>query len=237
MTARGAPVARRLFASTWPCVGTQLELDAASAHTAEPLSETATRSVFQQARRVVRACDPLLAHMLEFKLVRDGCRNYVNARVRKEIVHAVYTAREADVLFLFIPSQKLEPVVVVVAMHAAVGRVSRLTATQIEGLGRAVRGFEACCGTAATAFYYTPARERGSCTGAPAAQRAHSAHFHVKIDVPSDVFARLLPVTQPVAAGLAVLRDAAYLAHHRARVPLTWAQLVETLSAETREGR
>ena len=44
----------------------------------------------------------MLAHMLEFKIARDGCSNYINARVRKDLVHAVFTAREAGLLFVFV---------------------------------------------------------------------------------------------------------------------------------------
>lgn len=212
----------------WPRVDETLRLDSHFAHTAEPLDDTTVRAVFQQARRAVRARDPLLAHVLEFKLVRDGQSNYVNARVRKDLVHAVYTAREEDVLFVFVPSEKLEPVVVVVGLHAAVGKLSRLTREQVRGLERAVEGFERQFGVCATQFYYTPARERRG--GGLLQQRPHSAHFHVKVGVSAEVHARLLPVTQ--AFGPGVLGDAEYLAYHRGRPALTRAELVRELLAE-----
>ena len=210
-------------------VDESLRLNVAYEHTITPLSDFDARMAQQQARSVVRARDPMLAHMLEFKIARDGCSNYINARMRKELVHAVFTAREADLLFVFIPSEKLEPVVTVIALAAATGKVQSLTTEQVAGLRRAVVSFEQHFGVAAVDYYYTPPRAR-LCRDAPMCQRPHSTHFHVKIGVSGDVFRRLLPITQAFQSD--ALRDAAYLAYHAARVPLTWVQLERALVTE-----
>jgi hypothetical protein len=214
-------------------VDESLRLNAAFERTSTPLSDHDARMAQQQARSVVRARDPMLAHMLEFKIARDGCSNYINARVRKELVHAVFTAREAGLLFVFIPSEKLEPVVTVIALAAATGKVQSLAMEQVAGLRRAVAGFEQQFGVAALDYYYTPPRAR-LCGDAPVCQRPHSTHFHVKIGVSRDAFRRLLPVAQAFQCD--ALCGAAYLAYHAARVPLTWAQLERALVAEARDG-
>ena len=168
-----------------------------------------------QAAAVVRAADPLLAQLLDVRVVttRRGAdlTNHVNLRVaapfatmlHHERARASHSAAASDeLLFCFVASEQLEPIVVVVAVHPELGRLERLEPAHVPALETAVQQFKTRFGLKDETYAYTCLKDR------LAAASCHSRHFHLKIRIPTEMYLRVFPAAQVLGNNSACLRRA-----------------------------
>lgn len=179
------------------------------------LAPAGRRAAAAQAAAVVRAADPLLAQLLDVRVVttRRGAdlTNHVNLRVaapfatmlHHERARASHSAAAADeLLFCFVASEQLEPIVVVVAVHPELGRLERLEPAHVPALETAVQQFKTRFGLKDETYAYTCLKDR------LAAASCHSRHFHLKIRIPTEMYLRVFPAAQVLGNNHACLRSA-----------------------------
>ena len=94
------------------------------------------------------------------------------------------------VFYCFFLSDKLEPFVIITAVHPVEGKLHRLTHAQVDDLQAALRAFKDRHGVHDETYHYTSLAERDEAEvfsragGAAAkASKAHSAHFHLKMRI------------------------------------------------------
>ena len=86
--------------------------------TAAPLPERQVREVEAGVLSALGALDPVLAHIVAVKLVRNERRNFVNIRIRKPLVPLVHAQTlPSGTRYFFCVSLYLEPFVTVTAIH------------------------------------------------------------------------------------------------------------------------
>lgn len=169
------------------------------------LSPAARRCASEQARAIVHAEDPLLAQLTQVRTITtrrqaDGAlvlENHINLRFSQEYCTMVHheragsTAGEA-VMFCFMASNQMEPIVVVVVVHPELGRLAGITEAQLAQLEVALVQFGKRFQLAGETYAYTGVVERlqGS---------AHSQHFHLKIRIPTEMYLQIFPAMRVVA--------------------------------------
>jgi hypothetical protein len=216
--ASNAPPAERL-------VSDALQLLPAFRHA--ELAPAGRRAAAAQAAAVVRAADPLLAQLLDVRVVttRRGAdlTNHVNLRVapayttmlhherarvgasrvgasRADASDASRAGTADELLFCFVASEQLEPIVVVVAVHPELGRLERLEPAHVAALEVAVQQFKTRFGLKDESYAYTCLKDR------LAAASCHSRHFHLKIRIPTEMYLRVFPAAQVLGNNLNCLR-------------------------------
>lgn len=108
--------------------------------------------------------------------------------------------QQQGVFFCFFLSDKLEPFIIVTALHPTHGKLGRLTAAHVEGLRVALHAFKERHGIHDETYHYTPLTEREQTEafhrggGAAAHNKAHSAHFHLKMRVATAMYRLRFPV-------------------------------------------
>jgi hypothetical protein len=169
------------------------------------LSPAARRCASEQARAIVRAEDPLLEQLMQVRAITtrrqtDGVtvlENHVNMRFSQDyctMVHherAVLPARGA-VMFCFMASNQLEPIVVVVVVHPELGRLVDISEAQLLQLEVALDQFRKRFQLEGETYAYTGVDERlrGS---------LHSQHFHLKIRIPTEMYLQIFPAMRVLA--------------------------------------
>ena len=181
------------------------------------LAPAGRRAAAQQAAAVVRAADPLLAQLLDVRVVttRRGAdlTNHVNLRVAAPFATMLHHERARgsagaggrasdELLFCFVASEQLEPIVVVVAVHPELGRLERLEPAHVPALETAVQQFKTRFGLKDETYAYTCLKDR------LAAASCHSRHFHLKIRIPTEMYLRVFPAAQVLGNNHACLRSA-----------------------------
>jgi hypothetical protein len=182
------------------------------------LAPAGRRAAAAQAAAVVRAADPLLAQLLDVRVVttrrgadQQSLTNHVNLRVaapfatmlhheRARVPHG--SAGAPELLFCFLASEQLEPIVVVVAVHPELGRLERLEPAHVPALETAVQQFKTRFGLKDETYAYTCLKDR------LAAASCHSRHFHLKIRIPTEMYLRVFPAAQVLGNNHACLRRA-----------------------------
>jgi hypothetical protein len=165
-----------------------------------------------EARSVVRSVDKLLEKILDVRIITtweetDAGRaphNHVIFRVLNEfqtmISHERGLAGDKEVLFCFMASSELEPVVTLVVVDSDAGRLVRLTRAHFELLETVLREFRVRFGLAGESYSYTPLERRLGCSW-------HSRHFHLKIRIPTEMYLRAFPAMQVLGGNLACRRS------------------------------
>jgi len=114
------------------------------------LSTSDRQCATSEARAVVQKLDKVLEKMLDVRIIttkREGCfHNHVNLRVASEFSCMVHHERAlmhnaSDIMFCFMASSELEPVVVVVLLDGDHGRLVHLTRGHFDFLGTALQQF------------------------------------------------------------------------------------------------
>ena len=162
-----------------------------------------------EARAIVRQKDKLLEKILDVRIIttqKEGImQNHVNLRVSNEYSTMVHHERalidSSDIMFCFMASYELEPVVVVVVLDAELGRLVRLTQKHFDLREVALQQFRKKFGLQAETYSYTPFETREQCS-------SHSRHFHLKIRVPTEMYLRVFPAMQVLGNNHACKRDA-----------------------------
>lgn len=164
-----------------------------------------------EASAIVRAADPMLAQVLDVRIIttrrlEDGAEtltNHVNLRFHASFATMVHHERacagEEELMFCFMASEQLEPLVVVVAVHARLGKLESLTLPQLHLLEAAIQQFKCRFRLEGESYAYTCLKERlgASC---------HSRHFHLKIRIPTEMYLRIFPAMQVLGGNLACKR-------------------------------
>ena len=110
-------------------------------------------------------------------------------------------------MYGFFASDKLEPYVIVSAISAGGGRLSRLTHAQLDALLAAIGEFKSMYGISDEKYHYTSLGERQETDrfvgagGADKHSKAHSSHFHVKIRVATRMYEDAVGVLRLVDFG------------------------------------
>jgi hypothetical protein len=171
------------------------------------LSNADRQRAASEARDVVRNHDKLLEKMLDVRIIttqKDSClQNHVNLRIAGEFASMIYHERaqveNTDIMFCFMASCELEPVVVVVLVEANFGRLVQLTLEHFKMLEIALQQFRVRFGLQGETYSYTTLEARSTCSW-------HSRHFHLKIRVPSEMYLRIFPAMQLLGNNLACKR-------------------------------
>jgi len=173
------------------------------------LSAADRQRAASEARAVVRKKDKLLEKILDVRIIttqKEGImHNHVNLRVSNEYSTMVYHERaligSSDIMFCFMASYELEPVVVVVVLDAELGRLVRLTQRHFDLMEIALEQFRVKFGLQSETYSYTPFETREVCS-------SHSRHFHLKIRVPTEMYLRVFPAMQVLGNNHACKRGA-----------------------------
>ena len=210
-----APAPQRLRAEV-QYVSPQLQLlppfDAAA------LDPAARRAAHEQACAVLRAEDALLEKLLEVRIITTrraapnkhahaqgatqsaacgALRNHVNIRFSPEYCTMVHHERAgatpADaVMFCFMASNQLEPILVAVVVDPELGRLHTITDAQLQQLEVAIRQLKTRYELQGETYAYTGVSER-------VAGSWHSRHFHLKIRIPTEMYMEVFPAMQVLA--------------------------------------
>jgi hypothetical protein len=159
----------------------------------------------EQARAILRAEDPLLEQLLQVRTITTrrhtdngtACQNHINVRFSDSYSTMVHHERAGStpgeaVLFCFMASTQLEPIVVVVVVHPERGRLVHITETQFTQLEVALDQFKTLFELEGETYAYTAGQERqGGCE--------HSQHFHLKIRIPTEMYLEIFPAMRVLA--------------------------------------
>ena len=191
-------------------VGQNLELLSHLKHT-ELCAGTRQRAQ-AEACAIVRAGDPLLAQVLEVRVittkrVEEGVEklsNHVNLRVHPSFATMVHHERasaagDEEIMFCFMASEQLEPLVILVAVHARLGKLETLNMNQLTLLEAAIGQFKCRFRLQGESYAYTCLKERQGAS-------IHSRHFHLKIRIPTEMYLRIFPAMQVLGGNLACKR-------------------------------
>jgi hypothetical protein len=177
-------------------------------HDTENLSAVARLRAVAEARIIVRTVDKVLEKMLDVRVIsthRDGkIHNHVNLRISSEystMVHheRAHTAFE-DIMFCFMASNELEPVIVVVLLDGDQGRIVKLEMEHFVLLETALNQFRVKFGLKGETYCYTTLQARLACSW-------HSRHFHLKIRIPTEMYLRVFPAMQVLGSNHACKRN------------------------------
>ncbi len=124
-------------------------------------------------------------------------RNHVNLRVSQHFCTMVHHERAGPspaeaVMFCFMVSDQLEPIIVAVAVHPEIGRLQDITHTQLQQLEVAIAQLKRRFKFEGETYAYTGVKER--LTGS-----WHSRHFHLKICIPTEMYLQTFPAMQVLA--------------------------------------
>jgi hypothetical protein len=108
---------------------------------------------------------------------------------------------DADLMYCFMASSELEPVVVVVLVDGDHGRLVQLTRSHFDLLETALQQFRVRFGLQGETYSYTPLKGRQTCSW-------HSRHFHLKIRIPTEMYLRVFPAMQVLGNNHACKRGA-----------------------------
>jgi hypothetical protein len=201
----------REFAEPERLVSDALQLLPAFRHS--ELSPAGRRAAAAQAVALVRAADPLLAHILDVRVIttrRESTEheitNHVNMRVAAPYATMLHHERAgsgaSELLFCFMASEQLEPLVVLVVLDSETGRLERLQPAHVPLLETALAQFKNRFGLKDESYAYTCLSDR------LAAASSHSRHFHLKIRIPTEMYLRVFPAAQVLGGNYACKRSA-----------------------------
>jgi hypothetical protein len=162
------------------------------------LTPAGRRAAAAQAAAVVRAADPLLARILDVRVIttrrestEDDITNHVNMCVASSYATMLHHERvgsgASELLFCFMASEQLEPPVVLVVLDRETGRLDRLQPAHVPLLDAALTQFKTRFGLKDESYAYTCHSDR------LASASSHSPHFHLKILVPTEMYLHALP--------------------------------------------
>ena len=154
----------------------------------------------------------MLAQILDVRIITtrrveagaETLSNHVNLRVHASFATMLHHERALDgdeeLMFCFMASEQLEPLVVVVAVHARLGKLETLSLQQLQLLEAAIKQFKCRFRLDGESYAYTCLKERlgASC---------HSRHFHLKIRIPTEMYLRVFPAMQVLGGNLACKRN------------------------------
>jgi hypothetical protein len=168
------------------------------------LSSAARRTAQRQACAFLRVEDALLEKLVEVRIITTHrtapeatLHNHVNMRFSHEYCTMVHHERAGStptdsVMFCFMASNQIEPILVVVVVHSEFGRLQNITDIQLEWLELAIRQLKVRYKLEGETYAYTAVKDR-------LAGSWHSRHFHLKIRIPTEMYMDLFPAMHVLA--------------------------------------
>jgi len=160
-----------------------------------PLHGVARTTATQQAIKILHNQDALGLHLLDVRVVstydanRALIANHINVRCKPEFTTMLHHERGQEVIYCFMASEQLEPIVIVTAIHASKGKLLVLTLEYLKELEVAIEQFKVRFGLSGESYAYTRFEARQ-------ALQQHSQHFHLKIRIPSTMYLQVFPMMQ-----------------------------------------
>jgi len=182
------------------------------------LTVSGRRIAAAQAAAIVRASDPLLEKLLDIRVITvyrlsastsprahtsisTSQTNHINLRVAQQFTTMLHHERarlqnNEEVMFCFLASDQLEPIVIVVVIHQKFGRIEKLEQEHVSLLETAINQFKIRFGLKDETYSYTCLKDRRL-------NSVHSRHFHLKIRIPTEMYLRVFPAAQILGNNLA----------------------------------
>lgn len=164
------------------------------------------KEIVRQARRILEGKDPFWVHVYDIRVITiydDKCddqrpKNFINIRTKPDFVSMIHheragTCKDDQVLFCFMASDQLEPIVTVVVLNAEQGKLVEISKKQVDWLQTALEQFKIKYGLSGERFAYTPIKYRVK-------NKWHSKHFHIKIRIPTEMYLHIFPSVRILAA-------------------------------------
>jgi len=154
----------------------------------------------EDAKLALSRLDPLLYHTMAVKIVTNPRRNFINIRVKDDYVGLLFHRQMQGIFYCFFLSDKLEPFIIITAVHPVDGKLVTLNSCQVADLREAIKAFKAKYGISEETYHYTGLGERqatdefsraGHCGGN---NRSHSSHFHLKMRIATGMYKQRFPV-------------------------------------------
>lgn len=155
------------------------------------------QNIEREVRAKLRAVNPVLAITTEVKLVANPRRNFINIRVSPNYQTMLYFERTDGHLYCFFLSDKFEPYIIITVLHEARGhRLPQIEREHMGPLFTAVSHFKRKYGIKGETYHYTGTGERRETEafGVHSSAKAHSAHFHVKMRVSTEMLIHRMPI-------------------------------------------
>ena len=179
----------------------------------EELTPAARQRAQGEARAVVRSVDKLIEKILDVRIITthretdagNVLHNHVNLRVAHEFSSMIHHERgkvpgHGEVMFCFVASCELEPIVVLMLLDGDSGRLVQLTRALFDLLETVLQQFRVRFGLKGETYSYTPLQARLGCS-------FNSRHFHLKIRIPTEMYLRVFPAMQVLGANFACKRS------------------------------
>lgn len=167
--------------------------------TSNPLSFHEYHQILRDCRHVMHHRYGIMCHVTDISIVRQRRNNYVNVRIKRDYINTIFiwTDSSNSISFCFIASDKLEPVIIIVAINHATGRIMQFPSHLISSLETALNAFCLWSGKLqldTLQFTYTNAQKRAESKRLH--QTCHSSHFHLKLHIDVAFYAKLFPAYQ-----------------------------------------
>lgn len=190
------------------------------------LSPSTQRDIRDEVLTRLAELEPLNATILEVKVVCKASRNFINLRIRPEYIPLLFFERCEETYFCFFMSDKLEPFVIITALHPFFGRLEQLSEKQLHHLTNSVAKFKTKFGITAESYHYTPLTERKetASSGVARENQSHSRHFHLKMRIGTPMLRATMQVTQLINLD-ALRKEAEPVIANYSRECMDWAQV------------
>jgi len=158
----------------------------------------------REAKEIFFDLNALMSHLVDIRIISlrsDTITNVVSVRVRPDFATMLYheefqdllaademQLKEPNLLFAFMISTQLEPIVTIVAVHTSSGKLINLHASHFNRLQTAIKNFKQKFGLQDELYAYTPYVERRT-------KSWHSKHWHLKMRIPTDMLLRYFPAS------------------------------------------
>lgn len=158
----------------------------------------------REAKEIFCDLHALMSHLVDIRIISlrsDIITNVVSVRVRPDFATMLYyeeyndllatdemRLEEPNMLFAFMISTQLEPIVTIVAVHTNSGKLINLHTSHFNRLQSAIKNFKKKFGLQDELYAYTPYAERQT-------KSWHSKHWHLKIRIPTDMLIQYLPAS------------------------------------------
>lgn len=161
----------------------------------------------QEAREIFEDINQTMVQLVDIKIItlrNDVLKNIVSIRIRPEFSTMIFSKQvhteHSSILFAFMLSTQLEPVVTVVAVTPTAGRVQNLRVNQFSLLLDALQAFKDKFKLQNEKYAYTESRERLT-------KSWHSKHWHLRIRISTDMLIHMQPASQVLIPTRVAIND------------------------------
>lgn len=160
-----------------------------------------------EAKEIFFDLHALMSHLVDIRIISlrgntiTNVTNVISVRVRPDFATMLYFEEyhdlldadkmqltEPNLLFAFMLSTQLEPIVTIVAVHTSSGKLINLHTSHFNRLQTAIANFKKKFGLQDELYAYTPYIERRT-------KSWHSKHWHLKMRIPTDMLLQYFPAS------------------------------------------